>query len=103
MRDTGEAKRLIIAPGSDLLRLQLDLKQKGEYQSYRAVLQTAEGNEVWSQDSLRARATAAGQAVVLRLPARLLPEGDYQLTLKGLTASREFEEVGDYYFSIVKR
>src|SRR5262249_20148863 len=102
VRDSGEQKKLLVAPDSEL-RLQLDLKRKGEYVSYRAVLQTAEGAEVWSQDLPKARANVARQSVFLHLPARLLPEGDYQLTLKGRTASGEFEEAGDYYFNIVKK
>jgi hypothetical protein len=96
-------RRLLVPPAADLLRLQLDLKKKGEHQSYRVALRTAEGNELWSQDRPRAKATASGHAVILKLPAKLLAEGDYELTLKGLTASREFEDIGDYYFTIVKK
>jgi hypothetical protein len=50
---------------------------------YRAVVRTAEGNEVWSQDGLEAQRTGLREEaiVILDLPTRILPEGDYIITL----------------------
>jgi hypothetical protein len=103
VRDVEGPKRLLLPAGVDLLRLGLEIRKKGEYRGYRAALQTLDGEEIWSQDLLRARPAASGQVVNLRLPARLLPAGDYMITLKGATAGGDFEEVGDYYFTVVKR
>jgi hypothetical protein len=103
VRGADELKRLRIPAGADRLRLQLVLKGEGGYKSYRAVLRTAEGEEVWSRAGLRARAGESGRALSLSLPARLLAADDYELTLSGLTAGGDLEEVGDYYFGVVKR
>lgn len=84
-------------------RLRLKLKTKDEYRSYRVVVRTADGEELLSQDLPRIKRTASGQPLVLTLPAVLFDEGDYELTLKGLAANRKFEDVADYYFTIVKK
>jgi anti-sigma factor RsiW len=97
------AKKLVIPSGTDSIQLQLDLDRQDEYRSYRAELRTADGDEVWSQDMLRARPTDQGQAVFLTVPARLLASGDYLLTLSGLTTRGVFEAVGSYQFSVVRR
>ncbi|MEW6210911.1 MAG: hypothetical protein AB1631_21280 [Acidobacteriota bacterium] len=99
VRGGGEIKRLAIPPVARALRLQLNIRKKADYRSYRATLLSAEGEEVWSQDRL----PHAGQSVYLRLPAAALKEGDYELTLQGMTAGRDFEEVATYYFSVVRK
>jgi anti-sigma factor RsiW len=101
VRDADGPKRLLIPASVNSLRLQLDLKRPGDYRSYRAALQTLDGTELWSQNLSRARSTASGRAVIVTLPARLLPPGDYVIALKGRTGGGEIEEVDDYYFSVV--
>jgi len=103
VRDVSGPKQLLIPPGVAALRLQLDLKKKGEYLSYRVVLKTLDGSELWSQDVRRVQSNEAGRAIVLSLPGKLIPEGDYVLTLLGATADGTFAEVDDYYFSVVKK
>ncbi|HEV8130587.1 MAG TPA: hypothetical protein VGQ81_05010 [Acidobacteriota bacterium] len=103
VRDTSGPKRLLISPGADLLEIQLDIKKKVDYKSYRAVLRTADGDEVWSQDMLHARPTDSGRAVFLKLPPRIIPAGDYELALTGVASNRDFERVASYYFTVVKR
>jgi hypothetical protein len=104
-RDVDGLKRLSIPPGAGWLRLQLDLKSRGEYQGYRAALrqETPEGPELWSQDLPRPKSVASGRAVLLSLPAKLLPPGDYVVILKGRTEGGEMEEIDEYYFSIVRQ
>jgi hypothetical protein len=99
----GGPKRVRIPPGAAWLRLQLEIRRAGNYPSYRAALQTAEGDEIWSQSLLRAKTTGSGRTVALNLPAGLFTRGDYLLTLTGVTADQASEEVGDYYFSVVNK
>jgi hypothetical protein len=103
----GEAsslKKLYVPPGMRMLNLQLNLKEEVEYQSYQATLLTAEGIEKWNQNRLRATRRGSGQAIVLKLPAGALEEGDYELRLKGLAPDGTLEETGEYYyFTIVKK
>jgi anti-sigma factor RsiW len=75
------------------------------YTDYRAVIRTAEGNEVWSQDGLEAQRTGLREEaiVILDLPTPILPEGDYIITLSRRSASGDFEDVGSYQFSVVRK
>ena len=43
------------------------------------------------------------EAVVLGVPAKLLPHGDYALKLSGMTASGGLEDVGKYHFRVVQK
>lgn len=101
-RDQGEAKRLIILPGVSLVQFQLSLSKRDEYGSYRAVLHTASGDEVWSQIGIKAHRQGSGKTVLLQIPARLLARRDYVLTLSGVTASGEVEDLNDYSFRVVE-
>jgi hypothetical protein len=85
------------------VRLQLSLRRKSEHPSYRVVLRTLDGAEVWSRSGLSARRSGPGQAVVVQLPTRLLAGGDYELVLAGATPNGDYEDVDEYYFRIVKK
>jgi hypothetical protein len=41
---------------------------------------------------------------MLRVPAKLFPEGDYEVTPKGVTANGNLEDLPEYYyFSLARR
>jgi hypothetical protein len=103
VRDTEGRQRLRLAPGLSRLQIRLDIRAEGDYKSYRATLQTAEGEEIWSQSRLKALRAGSGKTVVLGLDASLFTAGDYVITLKGASAGGELEEVGDYYLSITRK
>lgn len=103
LRSAEKTRPLVIPRGASFVQLQLDLESRIDYKSYRVVLETAAGEEIWSQDLPAARATKAGRAVVLRLPALVLDEGDYLLKLNGANAAGVFEEVDEYFFRVLKR
>lgn len=100
-RDAGEMKRVAIPASADGAQLRLELASD-EYQSYRAVLQTDEGREIFTGDKLKAEATGGGKVVVLSFPSRLLSQGDYQVKLKGITTGGDLQDIGSYYFRVVK-
>ena len=102
-RGSDEPTRLVIPSGVRLMRLQLDLEAGDEYRSYRAELRTTGGNLVWSRDLSASRKAGAGRPVILSLPTGLLASGEYELTLRGGAGERRFEDIGYYYFSILKR
>lgn len=58
---------------------------------------------VWAEDNLSARRGRAGQSVVLNLPASTLSAGEYELALKGVTDDGRTEDVGYYYFNVLKK
>ncbi|MBI4470239.1 MAG: hypothetical protein HY650_13050 [Acidobacteria bacterium] len=100
-RDMSETRKLII-PGNVQVRLRLYLDD-GDYQSYRAMLRTSEGDAIWNQDSLRPKSTKSGRAITIRLPASLFTSRDYTIRLSGVTGEGEVEEVSSYYFRAEKR
>jgi len=86
--------RLSLPAGADSVILTLELATV-DFPSYRAVLREEGGREVWQAGSLR---PDSRDALVLLLPARMLPLGDYRLTIEG---GKGFA-VGDYPFRIVR-
>ncbi len=103
LRDIEGAKRLVIPRAAEVVQLQPDFDDEGEYKSYRAAIKTAEGEEVWSRAELQARTTDAGKTVLLNVPALVFGENDYILTLIGVTSAKEIEVVENYHFNVVKR
>jgi hypothetical protein len=93
-----------VAPpaGASWVQLQLDLGM-GEYKRYQAVLQKAEGEEIWSQNTPKVKVGKDSEMVVLTLPAGLLRRGYYILKLSGMDARGSFEEVAKYYFRVVQK
>lgn len=96
-------KKLYLAPGAGLLKLQLKLKGEVEYKTYQVTLLTVEGAERWSQDMLQAKRTDSGRSIDLWLPTRALAPGDYELRLKGYASDGTPEETGDYYYLSIRR
>jgi hypothetical protein len=99
-RSGGREPRLAVPSGADSVRLQLDLEATLSYRSFRADLRTVAGAIAWSQDRLQAESTDYGRAVPVALPASVLPEGAYELTLRGLRDDGRFEDAASYYFRI---
>ena len=71
-RSTGGANDLIISPQTRRVRLQLAL-ETDKYQSYRAILRSVEGENIFARHGLNARATSSGSAVTLELPSSSFP------------------------------
>lgn len=101
-REESKQRTLRITAATDLVQLQIKLKSR-DYSSYQATLRTVEGQSVWSRKPVKARLTQTGAAVVLPIPAKRLPSGDYILTLSGISATGEAEDVSNSYFRVDKR
>jgi len=103
-RDSGPTKKPNIQPGdADRVRLQLNLKRPGDFQSYQALLKTAEGRLLWGQSGLRPNHFGSIQVLALTLLSRVIPPGEYHVEVKGLATGRAAELVDDYYFSVAQR
>ncbi len=100
--DTAPPARLVIPPGTEQVRLQLNLKER-DYASYRASLQAAGGPEVFSRQGLKPRATKSGASIALIVPARKFATGDYILTLRGVNQGGETDDVSKSIFRVEKR
>jgi anti-sigma factor RsiW len=103
-RDSGPMKKPQIQLGdADRVRLQLNLKAPGDFQSYQAFLKSAEGRLIWGQAGLRPSRFGNIQVLPLTLLSRVIPTGDYHVEVKGLATGRPAELVDDYYFSVAPR
>ncbi len=109
-RDIEGTNRFVIPQDADSVQLRLYLPAVAAGVTdppsrYRAVVRTAEGNEVWSQDGLEAQRTGLREEaiVILDLPTPILPEGDYIITLSRRKTNGDFEDVGSYQFSVVRK
>ncbi len=97
---TGGEPTLALAPDVETVELRVDLEADDDYQSFRATLATLRGVEVWRGSDLARSATGSGSEVVIRLPAELLADGDWELALVGVGAGGEVSEVGFYSFRV---
>lgn len=95
--------KLVLDQNASLARLQVGLEPGDEYKGYRVEVRTRAGQEVWTQNDLRAHQTRQGRSVVVNIPARLVETGEFELTLKGFTSSGTGENIGYYYFDVLKK
>lgn len=99
-RDTAETNKITVSPGIDLVVLRLNLPSGGQT-IFQIRLRTNEGAEIFVLPNLNARETGDGRQLGLKIPARLLTRGDYRLRVERLDASKQPEEVTEYYFRVV--
>jgi hypothetical protein len=108
VRSVGELqKTLTLLPTTSQVQIQLVL-DRDEYPRYKAVLSTAEGKEVFREKSLQSspidrNPIHGGAMVAWRLPAHLIPPGDYIVLLTGQLANGNEEDVASYGFSVLRR
>jgi hypothetical protein len=102
-RGEGESARLIVPAAADVIRLELDVGKDSAHRSYRAVIRTPEGDQVWGRGGLRTWSAAPVPTLIVEIPAKVLPTGEYTLILRGSTGAGDTEDVADYSFSIVGR
>ena len=95
--------KLVLPANATVAQLQIGIEPEETYKSYAVDLRTVAGRPVWTRDSLPARSTRGGRSIRLTLPASALIPGAYELRLKGKTEANVVEDVGFYYFEVLKR
>ncbi|HKQ50781.1 MAG TPA: hypothetical protein VJT74_00330 [Pyrinomonadaceae bacterium] len=100
VRDTGENRGAVLPVNVQIVQLRLETATN-KYQSYRAVLQTAEDVELGTINDLRTNTTGLGGQIIVNLPRKYLPPAGYQIKLSGLNAAGQYEDVGLYPFQIL--
>ena len=101
LRSPGRAKTIVIPPSARYVNLQVNFTQ-GDYQSYRAVIETVEGRPVWAKAGLSAHPIRRGKAVYVRVAATVFDSSEYILTLSGVTDKGTFTDVEEYAFTTKK-
>jgi hypothetical protein len=99
--DAGPPAVLQIPAGTERVRLQLNLRENN-YARYQAVLQSAGGNTVFTSRQLTAPNKKSGANLSLIIPAQRFTNGDYILTLRGVSKTGEVEDVSKSLFRVEK-
>ena len=102
-RGSNAEARVTISPSVRSVQLRVGVEPQDDYSSFRVELLTQKGQKIWSQDNLSIHTTRAGRAILLNLPAKILDAGRYELSLKGTNGSGGSEDVGYYYFDVVRK
>lgn len=101
---TGSGRpKLLLLESARLVQLQIGIEPEEQYTRFRVELGTGDGRTVWTRDNLSARTTRSGKTIGLTLPAKVLSAGRYELALKGVTDKGTAEDVGYYYFEVLKK
>ena len=98
-REGQENKKFSIPETEKIVQLRLQIGAV-PFQTFQAVLQTAEGNELLSLNELRARTINGGNVVFVYLPVNTLTPGDYQIRLSGISQNNQAAYLGRYTFRI---
>ena len=99
LRAEGTLPRVSVPAGATGVRLLLELSGE-DYPRYRAALLDEEGNELWVAPRLQAETARGRTSIALVVPAALLPRGDYQVKLFGITPSGEPEQLSSSPFRV---
>ena len=102
-RGASTQPKLVLPSNATVAQIQIGIDPEEEYKNFGIELRAISGRSVWTRDNLTARNTRGGRAVRLALPASVLNSGEYELRLKGVTATGGTEDVGFYYFAVTKR
>ncbi len=95
-------RELTIAPDAQSVQLQLVYEGK-RYRSYQAVMENANGEEVWRESGLRSVKSGNDRKVNFVISAGPLENRDYNVTLSGIPASGDEEDIGRYAFRIKRQ
>ena len=101
LREVGEDRRVDIKSDTQTVLVRLILVDQ-QYASYQASLQTADGVNLGEIQQLKPVLEEGGRFVVVRLPAQMLSQANYQIKLAAQTSPGVFEDVGTYSFQVVK-
>jgi hypothetical protein len=92
--------QLVLTPGAKLVQIEVQLEPRDDFPRFRGELRTSGGDEVLTRAGLRPRRASGGFTVSVDIPASALPPGQYELALKGVTASGSERDVGYYQFGV---
>ena len=95
------ATTFVLKRGIETVRLQVQMGN-GDYKTYRAELQSADGDHIQTFSGIKPQHAANGYTLVLILPAKLLNRSDYILKLSGIGEGGLAEDAGFSSFRIIK-
>lgn len=101
-RESSGARRIVVTGDTLAAQLRLELTDR-RFESCAATLLTGEDAVVFTVGPLRPEDDGGDRVLVLRIPAKFLPAGDYRLKVRGTIAGGETADAGIYSFQVVHR
>jgi hypothetical protein len=95
-RGNSDARRIQIAQGADIVRVQLQLVEPASAGSRRVIVRTADGNEVWSQ---LVPLQAGDEALTIDVNAAVFTTADYEIVVAASPGERPLS----YAFTALRR
>ena len=102
LRSARGPARLLVRPAVEDVRLQLDLEPGIDATRFRLELRDNDGRVLWNQDGVRVTGTDGASSVAATVPAAVLTAGEYEVVLLGAPDRGPLEELGRYYFDVVR-
>jgi hypothetical protein len=100
----GGARTLTVPGKARFIIFQLNFEAGSAHENYSAVIEKADGGEVWRADSVKPRRPprAEGTIELPPVPAKHLPPGDYIMFLKGAQRAGSVDDIANYSFRIMR-
>ncbi len=95
-------EQLVLSPSVQLAHIEIQLEARDDYPRFRAELRTRSGEDLLVRSNLSKRRTAGSYSVGFDVPASALAPGDYEMALKGILNDQSVQDVGYYYFRVLK-
>jgi hypothetical protein len=99
---SAEKPVLAVSAAEKNIRLQVVHDNEKEFIKYRAEIRSPDGDLIWSRELPVTRRTLR-KPLALNVRNGALASGSYELTLSGITAGGELEEINYYNFSVSKK
>jgi len=103
VRGSDSVPSVVVPPTVGVLRLQVGIHAADTYPTYQIEIRTQGGKQVWYHAKLRAHTTRTGLSISLNLPAKILQRDRYELSLRGNNTAGNAEDIGYYYFEVIKK
>ena len=97
LRSGGTLPRVSIPPDAATVHFRLPLSGV-PFPTYRAVVYSDDGEELWSVSKLVPRAVSGGRVLMVVAPAELLGRGDYEIRVHGSASDGQQEPLASYSF-----
>lgn len=94
---------LSIPHDASAVHLRLFFEGNDSYKNFRAEIRAAAGRMIWTGGGLPRRRSGSSSVVILKLPANIFADGEYEVVLSGAYGNGQIEEVAHYYFNANKK
>jgi hypothetical protein len=100
--DVSALPPLVILPGTEKVELIYKMEDSG-YPLYRAEIQSAGGEKIWSSESISPRLSRSVATFTITLVASELADGAYTLSLSGVSKTGDMDHLSKPSFRVERR